>query len=78
MLCSEKLTPRVRLFSLPPATLAFSRILRCHGEGARPCAPKKRPKPTMSEQQEEITVTDSHAYTIKGKHLEKDGIEGKT
>ena len=32
----------------------------------------------MSEQQEEITVTDSHAYTIKGKHLEKDGIEGKT
>ena len=40
--------------------------------------PQKRPKPTMSEQQEEITVTDSHAYTIKGKHLEKDGIEGKT
>ena len=32
----------------------------------------------MSEQQEEITVTDSHADTIKGKHLEKDGIEGKT
>ena len=41
VLCSEKLTPRVRLFPLPPATLAFSRVLRCRGEGARPCAPKK-------------------------------------
>lgn len=73
-----KADPACAFISSPPRD---SRILTYSSLPRRRRAavcPQKRPKPTMSEQQEEITVTDSHAYTIKGKHLEKDGIEGKT
>ena len=40
--------------------------------------PKKAKADDVRTARRDLMVTDSHAYTIKGKHLEKDGIEGKT
>lgn len=67
------------VYFLSPPRLSHSHVFFVATAKARGRVPPKKAKADdVRTARRDLMVTDSHAYTIKGKHLEKDGIEGKT